>query len=397
MGGRILMVAYHFPPSGAVAAQRPSKFARYLPEFGWTPFVLARRPDPRQPEDTSFDGRPSAGVRRTPLEPERLLGALPAGWRNRARRFFFIPDEELGWMASVAARLPGLIRRFRPDVLWANSVPTGSLVAAAWTARRMRVPLVLDFHNEWIRNMYYRPATPLHDRAHRALEGFVVRTARLVVTLNPAHTEDLRRRFPGTACETVENGFDPEDYEVRERPAGAPRVFTYAGAVYGYQSPAPFLRALAATGRRDVSVRIVGDRFGAFEPGAWPFPVRVEGHVPHRELGSVLSESAAFFLCLEPPAARQLPAKMYEYLRAGRPVFAIAPRGGAVEQWLSATGAGVCVPSEEPERAPAALRDFIERLDRFCAVDGRRFQRRDLAARLASFLDEVHKAGRIPG
>ena len=48
------MVAFHFPPSGAVAAQRAHKFARYLPEFGWTPIVVARRPDPMHPRDDSF-------------------------------------------------------------------------------------------------------------------------------------------------------------------------------------------------------------------------------------------------------------------------------------------------------------------------------------------------------
>jgi len=37
---RILLAAYHFPPSAAVGGLRISRFARFLPEFGWRPYVL---------------------------------------------------------------------------------------------------------------------------------------------------------------------------------------------------------------------------------------------------------------------------------------------------------------------------------------------------------------------
>jgi glycosyltransferase involved in cell wall biosynthesis len=392
-GARVLMVAYHFPPSGAVAAQRASKFARYLPEFGWEPVVVARRPDSRQPWDPSFAGRPAPRVRLGPLEPARMLGLLPRAWIDPLRRFLFVPDEELGWAAALAARLPSLVLRFRPDVLWANSVPNGSLVATAWAARRVRLPWVADFHNEWTRNMYYRPPTRAHDALHRRLERFVVESARRVVTLNPLHTDDLRRRFPAARVETIENGFDPADFEIAPlEPGRRPIVLTYSGAVYGYQSPVPFLRALSQLGRRDVEVRIVGDRFGGFRGGEWPFPVRVCGHRPHRELGRIYSESSGFFLCLEPPAARQLPAKLYEYLGAGRPVFAIAPRGGAVDAWLRRTGAGVCAPAEDPGAWVPRLAEFLDGIDRFQPSPAAgEFHRRAQAGRLAAILDEARR------
>jgi glycosyltransferase involved in cell wall biosynthesis len=387
------MVAYPYPPSGTVAAQRPCKFAQYLPEFGWEPVVVACRKDSRQPGDGSFAGKTEARIRLNPLEPGRLLGLLPRRLIDPFRRFFFVPDEEAGWMAALLVALPGLVARFRPNILWASSVPTGSLVAAAFAARRTRCPLVVDFHNEWTRNMYYRPSTPIHAALHRALERKVVETARAVVTLNPLHTEDLRARFPAVRCETIENGCDPTDYVVEPAdPARRPMVFTYAGAVYGHQSPEPFLRALEESGLRDVEVRIVGDRFRQFTSGRRPFPVTVEGHLPHRDLGSLFSRSSAFFLCLEPPAARQLPAKLYEYLRAGRPTFAIVPRGGAVEQWLAKTGAGTAVAAEDPEKWAAALREFVEKLSAFQPPSVDPFHRRALTARLAAILDEVRGA-----
>lgn len=392
MGGRVLMVAFHFPPSGAVASQRAHKFARYLPDFGWEPIVVAREPDPLQPRDESFAGNPAPAEVLRPSERSRLLGLLPKGWIDPVRRFFCIPDEETGWRRLLRRRLPELIARHRPDVLWANSVPTGSLVAAAAAATSAGIPFVADFHNEWTRNMYYRPSTSWHDAVHHRMERDVVEAARVTTTLNPMHTDDLRARFPGARVETIENGCDPSDYAVEPPdPSRRPIVFTYAGAVYGYQSPAPFLKALATAGLRDVEVRIVGDRFNQFSTGAWPFPVSIEGHRTHRELGVIFSRSSAFFLCLEPPAARQLPAKLYEYLRAGRPTFAIVPKGGAADQWMAKTGAGTAVDSGAPDTWAPALASFVESIGRYRAPSAEAFYRKTLAGRLAGILDEVKR------
>jgi hypothetical protein len=387
------MVSYHFPPSGGVAAQRPAKFARYLGDFGWEALVLSRVPDPRQPLDDSLGAGPAPFERLDPVEPSRLLGLLPRTLGDALRSRCCIPDEEGGWRRLLRRRLPGILRDRRPDVVWANSVPNGTLVAAAEAARDAHIPFVADFHNEWTRNPYFRPPNASVAARHSALEDFVVRTARRVVTLNPLHTEELRARYPGLACDTIENGFDSVDYDVAPPdPSRRPRVFTYAGAVYGHQSPGPFLRALAGSGLSDVEVRVVGDRFGSFAPGSWPFPVRAEGHLAHRRLGEVFSAASAFFLCLETPAARQLPAKLYEYLRAGRPVFAIVPRDGAAARWIAANAAGTSVASEDPSSWAPALRAFVDGLGGWTPPPGREaFERRALAGRLAALLDEARR------
>ncbi len=392
MPGRVLMVAFHFPPSGAVAAQRPFKFARYLPDFGWTPIVIARRPDPMQPRDESHVDGPRPAEELDPFEWSRLLGILPAGWIEPLRRKFCVPDPETGWKKLLQRQLPAFLEKHQPDLLWANSVPTGSLVAAAAVARRTGLPLVIDFHNEWTRNMYYRPTGPRQDAEHHRLEREAIDASKAVITLNPLHSEDLRARFPSARVETIENGCDPADYDVAPAdPSRRPLVLTYAGTVYGHQSPQPFLRALAETGRRDVEVRVVGDSFSQFAGGQWPFKVAVEGHLPHRDLGRVFSQSSAFFLCLESPAARQLPAKLYEYLRAGRPTFAIVPRDGAADRWIRSVGSGVSVDAAAPQTWAPALKEFLASLDRYAAPSPAPYFRRALTGRLAAILDEVRR------
>jgi len=125
------------------------------------------------------------------------------------------------------------------------------------------------------------------------------------------------------------------------RPVSAARVETIENAAIPVTTRSR-PQTLAAADRPDVrGYRLRTPEPGTLPPRPWPeqagrtwksassaiprpvllrhlaVQVSAEGHRTHRELGGVFSGSSAFFLCLEPPAARQLPAKLYEYLRCG--------------------------------------------------------------------------------
>ncbi len=38
---KVLVIAYYFPPIGGSGTQRPVKFVKYLPQFGWQPYVIS--------------------------------------------------------------------------------------------------------------------------------------------------------------------------------------------------------------------------------------------------------------------------------------------------------------------------------------------------------------------
>ena len=51
---RVLIIAYAFPPTGGPGVQRPAKFAKYLPQFGWRPTVWTVDAAPGLPRDTTL-------------------------------------------------------------------------------------------------------------------------------------------------------------------------------------------------------------------------------------------------------------------------------------------------------------------------------------------------------
>ena len=47
---KLLFIAYHFPPSLAIGAQRPYRLGKYFPKYGWEPIILTARLPGEKPE-----------------------------------------------------------------------------------------------------------------------------------------------------------------------------------------------------------------------------------------------------------------------------------------------------------------------------------------------------------
>lgn len=387
---RVLLIAANFPPTANVSAHRPGKYAKYLPKFGWEPVVLTRRDAPYGVDPSLAEGI-EARVHRAGEAPLRTVMGLIA--RVGLHDWVSLPDDQYAWTAAVVSQGTKLLRELSPDAILCSCVPLASAVGAALLRRSQRVPLVLDFHNEWTKNMYFDPPTALHAGAQERLEEWVVGRADAVVTLNPMHTEDYRKRFSEVPILTIQNGYDPEDFADLPPPTpakGRRVVFTYAGAIYGYQSPRAVIEAIEKLGLRDeVEVRVLGDPFRGYQGPDW---VKVERDLPHAEMIRRFGETDYFFLGLEAAAARQLPAKLYEYLAARRPTLAVVPPDGAAAALLAETGGGVVTSDPGPViadwvRAAREGRPVCEFLDE--AI--RAFEREKLVGRLAGFLDRVSR------
>src|SRR5689334_11124264 len=62
---KVLIIAYYWPPSGGSGVQRWLKFVKYLPQYGWTPYVFT-------PENPSFAVRDESLLNDVPAEAEVL-------------------------------------------------------------------------------------------------------------------------------------------------------------------------------------------------------------------------------------------------------------------------------------------------------------------------------------
>src|SRR5688572_5347176 len=75
---RLLIITYHFPPSGASAVHRVLGFARHLPKFGWDAIIVAPPLMPTEPTDEELVGfvPVDAKVYSVPFPRSRVLNRM---------------------------------------------------------------------------------------------------------------------------------------------------------------------------------------------------------------------------------------------------------------------------------------------------------------------------------
>jgi glycosyltransferase involved in cell wall biosynthesis len=119
--------------------------------------------------------------------------------------------------------------------------------------------------------------------------------------------------------------------------------------------------------------------------------VKVLGFMPQEQALRMVEETD--FVLLTMTNEYSLPGKIFEYMAMGKPVLAISPRGGEVDQILGATGAGWCAEPDDSAGIQAMIRrawEMVRSKDSF-ASNGeavRRYERPRLAAELAGLIQD---------
>ena len=213
--------------------------------------------------------------------------------------------------------------------------------------------------------------------------------------MTDAMAEDYRRRFrPKAPIYAIPNGFDEDDFTNIASESRGRFTVVYAGKFYEGRDPYVFVegvrRALAAGafGADDIEIRFIGVvpediRAGVTATG---LPITIRGHVTHRE--AIIGEG--------PAMETTLTGKIFEYIRAGRPVIALVPPTGVAAKLIGELDAGYVVRPADAGGVAAALTDLYGRyrrgeLERPKAPHPglEQYTRREIARRYAGLLDSL--------
>jgi glycosyltransferase involved in cell wall biosynthesis len=415
----VLMIAYHFPPiRGSSGLQRTLSFCRYLPAYGWRPIVLTVHPRayPAVGDDQLADIPPDTRVIRCfALDSARHLairGAYP--------RLFALPDRWIGWwFGGVPAGLR-LIRRYAPEIIWStHPVATAHLIGGT-LHRLTNVPWVADIRDPMVELDPTIGHVHPEDRPQRAaalaIERLCARRAARAVFCTGNALAAMRRRHAEAAAgrwAVIENGYDEAPFADASRRAGAraapggPRRLLHSGLLYASDNrdPTAFfdaLRGLAAEGRigpanLNVVLRATGHddiyRAKIAERGLAEI-VRLEPAIPYRDALAEMLAADGLLVFQGYTSNQAIPAKLYEYLRAGRPIFAMAHPDGATAGLLREAGVGTVVPLDDVARIAVGLTDFLDQMAAGRAKVAapeliRRYSREARTAELARLLDDA--------
>ena len=409
---RILLVAFHFPPLlGSSGWLRTAAFARHLPEHGWEPVVLSA--SPRAYSATSSASLAAVeGVetcRAFALDTSRQLSI-----RGRYPLALALPDRWVSWFPAAVARGLGILRRCRPSAIWAT-FPVPTAIAIGLALRRLSgLPLVVDLRDAMVDPDF--PETASERWAYRWLERHAVSAAAAVVLTTPGAATLYRERYPELSAERfhiIPNGYDEEVFKkVEQRIARQPRDnateirLLHSGLLSRVdRNPQAFFEALGKL-----------KQSGTLRASALRIVLRGSGDEHHyqQQIDSLgisdlveLAPSVDYETALEEmlladglllfqgaTCNHAIPAKVFEYFRARRPVLALTDPGGDTAALLQDAGVGELANLSDAGEIEQHLPAFIESLRSGRAAIAsdetiERYSRSGLTGDLAQLLDSL--------
>ncbi|HWO56790.1 MAG TPA: glycosyltransferase [bacterium] len=372
---RLLLIAYYFPPWGMGGVQRVAKFARYLPEFGWDVTVIAPEATGYIRQDPSLLDELPASVRieRIPVRdragamaPEqgviRRLGAALSRWRD-------LPDRHKGFARLAVTRARQLMADNPFDVVLTSSPPPS--IHLAGLALRDRAVWIADFRDPWrVRPDDYGP-TLVHRLRNSGLHHRVLTSADAVVAVTPELAAHFQSLAPNAVVHSIRNGFDEADFDGLTAPA--PRAQTTAlfpGTFSRLSDPRPALRALAVWRKQNPSQSLRIVHTGATLDVSLATTLAEtgladiyddRGYLDHRRAVAALLAADLLVIAHTDPdaAAVSVPGRIYEMLRAGRPILALAFADSALANLLRDQPACAVVAPHDRAAAVAAIERLL--------------------------------------
>jgi glycosyltransferase involved in cell wall biosynthesis len=221
----------------------------------------------------------------------------------------------------------------------------------------------------------------------------------------------MMRQLVDIPVHVVTNGFDPEEFNVIDGDPpenwGTSRTnMVYTGMIYpGRRDPRVLFQAIqslvrtGALGQGDLKLWFYGPNVEAIRGmvsaySVGPF-VELSGFVSRKDALNC-QKHADLLLLLEwtdSAAGGVFTGKLFEYLGAGKPILAIGPPDGVIDQTLKETGMGVL--ENDPKKLATIIRNFMRK--KSMKEDGtahtidpgrlKKFTREYQAGRLAHVLD----------
>ena len=285
-----------------------------------------------------------------PGEPRALVN-LASRAAHRLERTLLPYNERLPWVPYAIAEAGRIYQKQPYSIIFSTSPPLATQISAMWIKRRYGTKWVADLRDPLFGNPF---RTRGIGRPYDAmLERLIFRNADALIANTDVVAQGWCARYPHWKHKiaVIWNGFDPEE---RLEPAAIPnrecRVMLHAGALYGGRNPRLLLASidrLITRGRLKpgafriellgVSEKSVCDDLSGFVRKGF---LEHSNAVPRDE--AIARMAGSDFLLLvdtnELNTGLQVPAKLFDYLRVGRPILTITTRNSPADRILAGSG-----------------------------------------------------------
>lgn len=370
---KVLIIAYYFPPLGMGGVQRVTKFAKYLPSFGWKPFVLTVKDVEYLAKDPSLleELPPEVKIVRTgSFDPLRISFILKSFFKKRERKeesvkknrvgrsklspWLFFPDNKIGWTPFALLVGLKLVREEKIDLIFTTSPPPSLHFVGYFLKLLTGKPWVADFRDPWIGYKFEIYPTPLHLFLKNQLVKLIVKNADRIISVNSSITKKMTEQSLGIKkIETVNQGYDEQDFETNVSQKSELFTIGYLGTFSPDCDPEPVFLALRNLMDQKlipedkikfihVGLSMGIDLDGLIEKYGLKEVLEKKGYLPHREALEQMKD-VSIFLLVTSDDPWVFPAKIFEYLPFKRPILGVVPKESEVGKMISEMNLGMVV------------------------------------------------------
>lgn len=419
MKKKILLLAYYFFSPQVGWCIRIRKFAKYLPEFGFEQYILTVEMEGAPLSEPSMHHiyyTKSLDQKITSKSQKQQRNGNPSRspwkWLYKLKNLFLIPDRQILWTPNALIKGREIIHKNNIQLIFATCPPYSTALIAATLAKICKVPLILDFRDDWLGTAVYFSKPVWRRRFERLLMLSAMKRAHYIIVV----TERSRKLFESLGQRiskkliVIPNGYDEEDFEELQPKSNSnqgPMRLVHLGNLPGTRNIIPLWEAFAEL--RNESPELRGEiKIIQYGTVAKPYIEKAQQlnlkeqmefnpTISHKESLQVMVEADCLLCVPDQNTPTAIPGKLYEYLRAGPPIFFIGEYGAARDLFVKFRKQWIASPDDVEE-----IKDTLKmlyasykkgELNNFANLsDIQSYGRRKLTRDLSVFLNEVIKS-----
>lgn len=409
---KVLIITTHFAPDIHVGAKRPTKFSKYLPEYGWQPVVLTKEVQYHYGIDDTLDENLPPDLPIYRVREWHPLRTKAPYWKASAKDANAVglnKPTNRRWKSYIAAfldvvffydypwLLPAffaglrLLRQQKIGLIFSTSPNPDAHLVGLLLKTLTGVKWVCEFRDPWTSLLTsYTPRSIVQQKIDKYLEKLILRKSDHIVAVGEIMKQDFAKSV-GNGCNSkisvIYNGYDKEDFVGLDniRKQNDKFVITFLGTWGHLVTPEFFLKALGSLLRKReylrerIKVNFIGEvKFDM------DLAVKIEQVISQENLGMIvhripfvsykkglsqLYTSDVLLLVIGMDANRpdatnwRVVAKLFEYLCVHRPILALVPPDGESARIIHEANAGEIIAPTDVVCIEEKIYDMYKRFE----------------------------------
>jgi glycosyltransferase involved in cell wall biosynthesis len=389
---------------------------KFLPEFDWHPSVLVSKEDSFTAKDESLlsEISPELEVIKTgfwdpfifykkflgkdkneSLVASEAMSKTNKGLKHRAalwiRLNLFIPDARMGWYWPAVKEAKEYLKNNKVDAIVSNGPPHIAHLIGKKLSKKFNVPFVPVFIDPWVDISYYigQKRNKLTLAIDNKLEKSVMEQSARVVVVTKTLKEYFVKKYPfiKNKVDVLYWGYNEEDFAGIKDDTPNEKVILHAGNIFDFQNIPEFWKTVKR--KIDNGVKLKLKFIGTVGPGVKKSieetglieNTEYSGFLPYDEVLKEMCNASYLLVCATEP--RHFPGKLFEYMRAGKPIIAFGNDNTEVEEVLNETNSGMLFRYED------SAEEIFEKADQFKTdlIKVKQFDRKKIAKDLSVILN----------